>query len=157
MVFIGRAIVGHRAGAELGLWNACSAERACCEVEIFSEESKTGLFLKSLSSPTPAASITFARCPRERCPPKLWEGGIKSDHSEGGTRLLCSNPQVPHNADGSGLFVVISGLWFPEASKTGPTVLHCRRLRPSNARSVLDSPAEHLRQRPPGFTRAPRA
>ena len=44
------------AGADLGLWNACSAERACCAGAIFGEDAKTGRFLKTLSSPTPAAS-----------------------------------------------------------------------------------------------------
>jgi hypothetical protein len=44
------------AGADLGLWNACSAERACCAGTIFGENSETGRFLKTVSSPTPAAS-----------------------------------------------------------------------------------------------------
>jgi len=46
------------AGADLGLWNACSAERASCAGSIFGANSETGLFLKSLSSSTPAASTT---------------------------------------------------------------------------------------------------
>ena len=44
------------AGADLGLWNACSAERACCAGAIFGENAETGRFLKTVSSPTPAAS-----------------------------------------------------------------------------------------------------
>jgi len=53
------------AGADLGLWNACSAERACCAGSIFGENGRTGRFLKTVSSPTPAASTTFSRQTRE--------------------------------------------------------------------------------------------
>jgi len=52
------------AGADLGLWNACSAERACYAGSIFGENAKTGRFLKTVSSPTPAASTTFSRTTR---------------------------------------------------------------------------------------------
>jgi hypothetical protein len=54
------------AGADLGLWSACSAERACCADAIVGENAKTGRFLKTVSSPTPAAS-TSLRSPAGAC------------------------------------------------------------------------------------------
>jgi len=48
------------AGADLGLWNACSAERACCAGAMFGENAETGGILKIVSSPTPAASIRLS-------------------------------------------------------------------------------------------------